>query len=170
MPSRRSAANGLNCWPWCAGWKLWNSPRASRSLRPANTSARGLSYGLARLARKRLELGASWPNGADQEPRSLAAVGSGLGVSSGAMPHGGDGGNAERHATERHPAEGGYDDRATAEARSRSCNDAAYRRPTRLADCGSQSRRIWNRVIAFFRNLKARWSELEPPVGRWRIS
>jgi len=40
----------------------------------------------------------------------------------------------------------------------------------RVADCGSQSRRIWNRVITFFRNLKARWSELEPPVGRWRIS
>jgi ribonuclease HI len=29
---------------------------------------------------------------------------------------------------------------------------------------------IWNRVVAFFRRLKARWSDMESPVGRWRIS
>jgi ribonuclease HI len=38
------------------------------------------------------------------------------------------------------------------------------------ADWRGRTRRIWNRVNTFFRGLKARWSEMEPPVGRWRIS
>ena len=29
---------------------------------------------------------------------------------------------------------------------------------------------IWNRALAFFRRIKARWLEIESPAGRWRIS